>query len=109
MAVAYQYVDDGNGNPSPGIILKLPDYIFVPNDPKNRDWIAYQQWLSEGNITYPIGYCYQSTLSKETPDRQDSVTEFPDFLVISSTDEDLTLWNFYQDWWDQGLRPISYP
>lgn len=109
MTIAYQYLDDGTGNPVQDIVLKLPDYVFVPKDPNNRDWMAYQQWLAEGNVTYPIGYCYQSTISSESPDRNDPVTEFPDFLVISPTDEDLTLWNAYQDWWDQGWRPIAYP
>lgn len=109
MSTAYQYIDDGTGNPIPDMVLKLPDYVFVPKDPHNRDWIAYQQWLDNGNTTYPIGYCYQSTNTTQPPDRNDPVMEFPDFLVIASTDEDLTLWDAYQAWWDQGWRPISYP
>ena len=22
---------------------------FIPNDPENRDWVAYQKWLEYGN------------------------------------------------------------
>lgn len=109
MTYGYQYFDDGSGNPRQDMAIRWPDGASIPNNELNRDWMEYQKWLAEGNVTYPIGYCYQSTLSSESPDRNDPVTEFPDFLVISSTDEDLTLWNAYQDWWDQGWRPIAYP
>lgn len=26
---------------------------FIPNDPTNRDWIEYQDWLQEGNEPDP--------------------------------------------------------
>ena len=35
------------------VILRLPDYAYIPNDPDNTDWQAYQVWLSEGNQPLP--------------------------------------------------------
>ena len=34
-------------------ILRLPDNAYIPNDPDNTDWQAYQEWLSEGNTPLP--------------------------------------------------------
>jgi hypothetical protein len=34
-------------------VYRLPDYAWVPNDPANTDWQAYQVWLSEGNTPLP--------------------------------------------------------
>ena len=33
----------------PNIVQRLSDGAFIPNDPKNRDYIAYQQWVAAGN------------------------------------------------------------
>ena len=35
------------------IIVRDEDGAFVPNDPDNIDWQAYQQWLDEGNQPTP--------------------------------------------------------
>ena len=37
----------------PNMILRLPDNAYIPNDPENTDWQAYQAWLSEGNTPLP--------------------------------------------------------
>ena len=34
-------------------IKRLPDNAFIPNDPDNTDWQAYQTWLAEGNTPLP--------------------------------------------------------
>ena len=31
------------------MILRVSDNAFIPNDMNNKDWIAYQTWLGNGN------------------------------------------------------------
>jgi hypothetical protein len=38
---------------SDSIIQRDDDGAFVPNDPDNIDWQAYQAWLAEGNQPTP--------------------------------------------------------
>jgi len=55
MEYTYQYVK----NPAPltGInyntIYRIQDNTWIPNNPKNTDWQAYQAWLAEGNTPLP--------------------------------------------------------
>jgi hypothetical protein len=35
------------------MIVRLADNAFIPPDPANTDYAAYQQWLSEGNTPLP--------------------------------------------------------
>jgi hypothetical protein len=50
----YQYIIDGNtGAISTEVIRRLPDNAFIPNDPANTDWQAYQVWLAQGNTPLP--------------------------------------------------------
>jgi hypothetical protein len=50
----YQYVISGiNKEINLDVIRRLPDNVFIPNDPANTDWQAYQVWLAEGNNPLP--------------------------------------------------------
>jgi hypothetical protein len=37
----------------PNIIIRNSDNAFIPNDPGNIDWQAYQTWLAQGNTPDP--------------------------------------------------------
>jgi hypothetical protein len=34
-------------------VIRIADGAFIPNDPANRDWIEYQNWLAMGNAPDP--------------------------------------------------------
>jgi hypothetical protein len=43
----------GTTNIDPNVIKRLPDNLWIPNDPANTDWQAYLAWLAEGNTPLP--------------------------------------------------------
>jgi hypothetical protein len=48
----YQQLKDMNGTVRTDLIQATDGsgaVKFVPNDPSNRDWVAYQAWLAAGN------------------------------------------------------------
>jgi hypothetical protein len=48
-------VDDAMGGAAfDGVVSD--QYEWIPNDPDNRHWIEYQEWLAEGNepLPYPL-------------------------------------------------------
>ena len=52
MEYNYQQYLNLDGSIASGI-KRLPDNAFIPNDPNNTDWQAYQVWLAEGNTPLP--------------------------------------------------------
>lgn len=34
-------------------VIRLSDDAYIPDDPTNRDWRKYQQWLKAGNKPQP--------------------------------------------------------
>lgn len=36
------------------------DHAWIPNEPDNQDWIAYQEWLTAGNTAQPYADMPQS-------------------------------------------------
>jgi hypothetical protein len=43
----------GTTDINPNLIKRLPDNAYIPNDPENTDWQAYQAWLAAGNTPLP--------------------------------------------------------
>ena len=35
-------------------VTRASDRASIPDDDRNRDWRAYQEWLSAGNVADPI-------------------------------------------------------
>lgn len=48
-----QVLDPMTKETNPKIIVRDWDGAFIPDDPANIDWIAYQAWLAEGNQPSP--------------------------------------------------------
>lgn len=53
MEYNYQQVSNINGTINENVIIRLPDNAWIPNDPANTDWQAYQEWLAAGNTPLP--------------------------------------------------------
>jgi DNA anti-recombination protein RmuC len=48
-----QVISSMTGQVNPDVILRLPDNAWIPNDPANTDWQAYQEWLAQGGVPLP--------------------------------------------------------
>jgi hypothetical protein len=35
------------------VVMRTADGAFIPNDPANRDRVAYEQWLADGGVPDP--------------------------------------------------------
>ena len=34
-------------------VIRTEDGAYIPNDPANRDWVEYQDWLAAGGVPDP--------------------------------------------------------
>lgn len=54
MTGAAPYQLTNNSLPADGqIVLRQSDHAFIPPDPRNGDFAAYQAWVSAGNVPDP--------------------------------------------------------
>lgn len=44
-------------------VLRLSDSAFIPQDPANRDWLEYQEWLLSGGHVV----AFNESLEKSAP------------------------------------------
>lgn len=49
----YQLLKNQSGQTRTDMVVRVSDHANIPNNPKNRDWIAYQAWLQAGNQPLP--------------------------------------------------------
>ena len=47
----YKFFKDRDGNANVGVIYK--ESTWIPNNPSNRHWIDYLEWVDAGNTTDP--------------------------------------------------------
>jgi hypothetical protein len=43
-------------------VIRTADSACIPNDPANRDWAEYQQWLADGGVPDPVPPIVVATL-----------------------------------------------
>ena len=53
MADYQQVIDPMTGEISTTMIMRVADETFIPNDPANKDYSAYLEWLDQGNTPDP--------------------------------------------------------
>lgn len=49
----YYIPNDIYGNPIENMILRFPDYAWIPFDQANIDYQKYLEWINEGNTPEP--------------------------------------------------------
>jgi hypothetical protein len=58
---------------------------YIPNDPGNRDWVEYQEWLAQGNTPAPMPAVPVLTIDEEYNGLSDWMKE-----VIKETGANIT-------------------
>ena len=38
----------------PGGVIRVADNASIPNDPDNRDWRGYDEWVAQGGVPDPV-------------------------------------------------------
>jgi len=51
--MTYYIPDATDGTPRTDVIVRLPDWAWIPCDPENTDYQAYLAWVAEGNTPLP--------------------------------------------------------
>jgi hypothetical protein len=67
-------------------VIRLSDGACIPNDPKNRDYAEYSEWINAGNIPDPINEKTDYRLDRRR--KYDEYGATIDALVIAMFEKD---------------------
>jgi hypothetical protein len=46
------------------MVIRTADQAFIPNDPANRDRVAYDEWLAAGGVPDPVPHPIDPALDR---------------------------------------------
>ncbi|MBK5551029.1 hypothetical protein JFU49_12250 [Pseudomonas sp. TH03] len=46
-------------------VFRLADSAFIPQDPANRDWLEYLEWMASGGEALPIDSLLETKVSDQ--------------------------------------------
>ncbi len=83
-------------------VRRLSDNSDIPNDPANRDWGKYQEWLAEGNIPEPMDVPNPWIAMKQERNLILQSTDWTQLSDAQLTEIEKTAWGIYR----QKLRDL---
>ena len=87
-------------------VIRLADNAFIPADPANMDYLAYQAWLAEGNTPEPVPQPTAEEQAASIRAERDQKLKQSDWIATKHLESGLMV---PQEWLDyrQALRDIT--
>ena len=73
-------------------VMRTEDGACIPNDPANRDWVEYQQWLADGGVPDP--YVEPEPVAPEPTPEQEILFDHENRIRSQEGQPPLTLGDF---------------
>ena len=83
-------------------VIRLADNAFIPADPANTDYAAYQAWLAEGNTPEPVPQPTAEEQAATIRAERDALLSGSDWTQVADAPVDQAAWAVYR----QALRDI---